>query len=469
MKQKTHSDILIKNAIVITIDKDRTVFINGAVAVKGSKIIDIGHEKDLIQRVDSNRTIDACGGILHPGFIDAHNHIVGAGCRGVFENDSVDPNTGVNFATWKADVTKEDEVIATKLTSLQLLHNGYTCTVEAGTVFDVEAVAEATKEVGIRMCLADPYIWDTVEIMKHLGSLESSKLFNRAPPNFNHCINNLGSNLYLNEYSDGTLHGYICLYGLGTASDELELRAKEMADKFGVVLHQHEAYEPKSTNHETSRLGKSRISHLANIGVLDKNSTLVHMNTLTTDDLDIIEQFNPSVVWCPSQFLSMGISDKVKCFIPELDNRGVNVTLGSDSARNSSIGDEALTAHLVAMNTGHRLSPEKILEMQTINAARSAGLDAITGSLTVGKRADFVVTNPYSPDAYPGVNPVQQLALTNRAGHAWIVVVNGKIVLENGTSTMVDEKEIFKKANISINKRIDRLGLSTAMRWPVLN
>ena len=64
MKQKTHSDILIKNAIVITIDKDRTVFLNGAVAVKGSKIIDIGHEKEVIQRVNSNKTIDACGGIL---------------------------------------------------------------------------------------------------------------------------------------------------------------------------------------------------------------------------------------------------------------------------------------------------------------------------------------------------------------------------------------------------------------------
>ena len=49
MKQKTHSDILIKNAIVITIDKDRTVFLNGAVAVKGSKIIDIGHEKEVMQ------------------------------------------------------------------------------------------------------------------------------------------------------------------------------------------------------------------------------------------------------------------------------------------------------------------------------------------------------------------------------------------------------------------------------------
>ncbi|GIS57567.1 MAG: hypothetical protein CM1200mP1_15050 [Candidatus Neomarinimicrobiota bacterium] len=83
------------------------------------------------------------------------------------------------------------------------------------------------------------------------------------------------------------------------------------------------------------------------------------MNILTNDDLDIIEQFNPSVVWCPSQFLSMGISDKVKCWIPELYKRGVNVTLGSDSARNSSIGDEALTAHLVAMNTSQRLSQRK--------------------------------------------------------------------------------------------------------------
>ncbi len=271
----------------------------------------------------------------------------------------------------------------------------------------------------------------------------------------------------MNDDPDNTLHGFVCLYGIGTATDELERRAKALADEHGVVLHQHDAYEPSSTAVETERLGHSRIVHLAELGVLDERSTLVHMNTLTDEDVDIVVQSGCSVVWCPGQYLSLGLAGRVACRMPEMLDRGVTVALGSDSARNSTIGDEALTSHLVAANAGRRLSPETILEMQTINGARSAGLDRITGSLEVGKRADLVIANALAPDAYPGANPVQQLALTTRAGHARTVLVNGEIVIEDGRSTRVDEAALFAKANASLRQRIERLGLSSAMGWTV--
>ena len=462
-----HYDLMIHNAFVITVDAERRVFAPGAVAVRGRDLVAVGPEREVMANHRSTRTIDAGGAVVHPGFIDAHNHIVGAGCRGVFANDADDPVSGVNFAAWKADVTAEDEAVATTLSALQMLHNGYTGVVEAGTVFDMDAVAEAANEVGMRMCLAAPYLWDTVDVMRHLGALESQKLFARAPADFDRCVAELDSQLHRNDDENGLLHGFVCLYGIGTATDELERRAKALADEHGVILHQHDGYEPRSTRAETERLGHSRIVHLAQLGVLDSRSTLVHMNTLTDEDVDIVEQTGCSVVWCPGQYLSMGLAGKVECAMPELNRRGVNVTLGSDSARNSSIGDEALTAHLVAANAGQALAPETILEMQTINAARSAGLEAITGSLEVGKRADLVISDPASPDVYPAANPVQQLVLTGRAGHAQTVLVNGDVVLEDGLSTKLDEREAFARANASIRQRIERLGLSPGSRWPV--
>ena len=440
----------------------------GAVAVRGHTVAAVGPERALVDGLESARTIDAEGGVVHPGFIDAHNHVVGAGCRGVFANDADDPVSGANFATWKADVDGGDEAIATQLTALQLLHNGYTAVVEPGTVFDVDTVADAARTVGVRACLAAPYLWDTVEIMRHLGSLESEALFARAPADFDRCVAELGSQLHRNDDPDGLLHGFVCLYGIGTATDELEHRAKALADEHGVVVHQHDAYEPSSTRAETARLGHSRIVHLAELGVLAPNATLVHMNTLTDEDIDIVVGSGCSVVWCPVPYLSMGLAGAVECRMPELLERGVNVTLGSDSARNSTIGDEALAAHLVAANAGYRLSPETILEMQTVNAARAAGLGGLTGSLEPGKRADLVVSFPGAAEAYPAANPVQQLALTHRAGHARTVVVNGEVVIEEGRSTRVDEAEVLAKANASIRRRIERLGLGSATAWPIL-
>ena len=105
--------------------------------------------------------------------------------------------------------------------------------------------------------------------------------------------------------------------------------------------------------------------------------------------------------------------------------------------------------------------------MLCINAARSAGLDAITGSLEVGKRADLVIKDPSAAEAWPGANPLQQAVLTCR-GRARTVLVNGEVVIEDGRSTRIDEREAFARAHESIRQRIGRLGLSEPMQWPVI-
>ena len=471
MNDDRHCDLLVRNAYVISVDAKRRVFSPGAVAVRGTRVAAVGPEREVIEGlgVRAARTIDARGAVVHPGFIDAHNHVVGAGCRGVFANEADDPASGVNYATWKADVTSDDEAAATTLTALQLLHAGYTGVVEAGTAFDTGATADAAEAAGIRISLSEPYLWDDVTVMRELASLESRALFARAPPDFERCVTELGGELHRNGDPDGRQHGFVCLYGLGTASDELVRRADALAREHGVVLHQHEAYEIASARAETERLGRSRIAHLDSLGVLHSGSTLVHMNTLTDEDVDIVSERGCSVVWCPIPHLAMGLAGKVECRMPELLRRGVNVTLGSDSARSSAFGDEALAAQLVAANAGEPLAPETILEMLTINAARAAGLGELTGSLEPGKRADFVVTDPDAPEAFPAANPVHQAVLTCRGqAHARTVVVNGEVVIDEGRSTRLDEREACAAARASVRDRIRRLNLSEAMQWPVI-
>ena len=101
-------DILIHNGQVITMDPERRIYRSGAVAVTGSRIVEVGADADLRNRFDARETLDAGGGIVHPGFIDAHNHVVHTSCRGVFGNVRDTGSSSVNFADWKAGVTDED-------------------------------------------------------------------------------------------------------------------------------------------------------------------------------------------------------------------------------------------------------------------------------------------------------------------------------------------------------------------------
>ena len=115
---KNRCDILIHNGQLVTMNAARTIYPSGAVAVTNSRIVEVGADAELRPKYDAGETIDAAGAIVHPGFIDAHNHIVHTTCRGVFGNiHDVDAST-IKFADWKADVTSDDEAAATAMASL---------------------------------------------------------------------------------------------------------------------------------------------------------------------------------------------------------------------------------------------------------------------------------------------------------------------------------------------------------------
>src|SRR5437667_5769688 len=180
--QGVRCDRLITNGTGITMDAGRRVLAKGAVAVTGRRISAVGPERSILPKYRARRMIDAGGGVVHPGFIDPHVHVVHGTCRGIFGDALGEAPRKVNFADWKADVRPREEHAAAVFAGLEMLHNGFTCFIEPGTVFDCDAVAAATEQVGLRGLLAGTYVWDQIEIMKQLGPLDSAPLYGRAPP-----------------------------------------------------------------------------------------------------------------------------------------------------------------------------------------------------------------------------------------------------------------------------------------------
>lgn len=448
--------IIVRNGYVITLDRNRKIYVPGAVAITGNTIIDVGPEGEILKKYSASQFIDALGGPVHPGFIDAHNHIFLYQLRGLTDEVLESQSKPITHNDLKALMNEDDEYVSTAHGCLEMLRNGFTAFVEPGTAFATDAVAAAVEAVGVRAFLADPYLWDRAEEIWKYTKSWSESLLRRASSSFDRSSRILGNELRRNKNPDSLVRGYVALYGLGTASDELTRAAKACAKENGVVLQQHEGYLPVTAQVEKARLGRTPIQHLAKIGVLDKDSTLVHLNALEDEDEEIVIQSGISIVWCPHIYMQLGIQEGARCRIPNLYRRGVNVALGTDSARSCIVGDAAIIAHYLSRHVGEPITAADILGMQTINAATAAGWGKEIGSLEPGKLADIVVRSMNVAEAQPGVNLLSQLALTFRAPTVDTVIVNGQIVFQKGHAMKIDEEAIYSEVRASAQRLIKR-------------
>jgi len=462
-------DLIIKNGCLLTMDERRTIIPRGAIAVTGHSISAASTERDILRDWESKNVIDAKGAIVHPGYVDAHLHVNAQTCRGFFRGDaSKDGAGGPNYADWKATLTAEDEHAAAGLASIEMLRHGITTFVEPGSAFEPDAVATATQAVGIRCTLAEPYLWDTTEVMDVIPGLASKALFARVPPDRDRCLKLLGSQLFRNRDQDGILHGHVALYGEGTASDELYVAAKKLADREGVILNNHVGFDLDLAAAMERVWQKPRFVHLAELGVLGPNTSFVHMNLIRDEEVEPIIQSQLSIIWCPLAYVSRGTPLRQPTRIPEMKKRGVNVALGTDSARQSSAGDAGFLALQLAGGAGHSMVSEDIFEMMTVGGARAAGLQHLIGSLQAGKRADIVIRSTLAAELMPSIDPVHQLVTVGHGPNADTVLVNGHIVLRGGRTTLVDDADVFAKAQASVYQIIHRLGLSLPGLWPRL-
>ena len=468
MNKKT-CDILIHNGQIFSMDPDRRIYQPGAVAISGSRIVGVGADSELRQNFDAREMIDASGAIVHPGFIDAHNHIVHTSCRGIFGSYHDTEALPINFAEWKASVTDADEAAATTMAGIEMLRNGFTMFIEPGSLFSTQAGAEAVERVGMRALFSPLYLWDRGESFEAIPTLASPSLMARATIDHDRCIKELDAELHRNRNADALVRGYIFVYGEGTASPELLRAAHACARDNGVPLHIHAGYVPEGADLYHTLTGKRHLVHLQELGFLGENTVVVHASALDADEETAVHKTGCKIVWCPTAFFSLGITFNITFKMAERYRRGVCVSLGTDGARDCTPGETMLTAHHVAQSYADSLSPGALLEMQTLNAAAAAGLEDELGSLEVGKRADIVVRSVLSPEAYPNNNPVHALALRLRAGSVDTVLVNGEVIFSGGHSTRVDELDAYKTVSDSVLARAKQLGIELNPEWQIVN
>ena len=463
-------DLIVHNGYVISMDEQRSVYPRGAVAISGLNIEAVGEQEDVCQRFEARHEIDARGGAIHPGFVDGHYHTgVHLTCSSVTDDPSK-PAVGVPsrakarvsddeeslalYSRWFNALTDKDEYVSGLLVATEMLRCGVTCFMEAGTALEPDAIATAAKEVGIRALVADPFLWDL------LGTVQSAGEIKRAPATTDRCLSVLGRELRRNKDPEALVQGHVAIYGIGSATDELQTAAKACADEHGVVLAQHLAFTPDDAASEDQRLGKHSVLHLADIGVLGENTTFVHVNVVRDDEVEPLVESGAAVVWHPANYMFYGVNQNIPYRMVEMVERGVPSGFGTDVAKVWSFGEGPFVAYLLARNDGHYLPAARLMEMMTLGGACAVGLAAQIGSLETGKRADLVIRNPDLAEALPGFDPILDAMLVSRSRSIDTVICNGEIVVEHSHLTRLDESDVYAKARKTARTLCDKVGLT---------
>jgi cytosine/adenosine deaminase-related metal-dependent hydrolase len=452
-------DLLVRNACVITLDEERRVFGRGAVAIRGRRIVAVGPDAEVAAGHRASRTIDAGGGIVHPGMVDSHAHVTLHTTRGGFPDSPSEAESQDFFTQWMRVVDDDDEYASTLLANLEMLRNGVTCFLEPGTVYEPDAAASAAQRIGIRGSLADPYLWD-----RRSGGFHD---LDRAPADLARATAVLGGQLRRNHDPDALVRGHVGLYGAATASEELMVAAKAAADDYGAILTQHQSFYADDVKEDDHRFGRHPLLHLEHLGVLGPNCTFAHMNAIRDDEVSPVIDSGMTIAWVPGNYLFYGIAEFFRQRAAELYHRGVPVAPGSDVAKIWGFGEQGYIGYLLARAQGDFLAAEQVLEMGCLSGARAVGLADRLGSLAPGMLADLVIRRTDATESHPPANPVRDVALISRSKAVDTVIVDGKVVLRHGHATLVEDEEVFALADASARRLADRVALPPASLWPV--
>ncbi len=468
---RERADLVVVHAYLLTMDAQRRVWADGAVAVRGREIVAVGPTDAVLARWEPVRTIDAGGAVVHPGFVDCHAHVTYHLCRGAFGDTpsfgDVDPGFFVPYLNALGD---DEEYASSMLAILEMLGNGTTTFMEAGTAHSPAAVAAAAEDAGMRAVVGDPFLWDVTGA----DGYEAPPL-DRAPASTKRALDLLGTELRRNADPDALVTGHVALQGMGTATDELELAAKAAADAGGTVLNQHQSYFADDTETDDRRHGRHPLVHLEELGVLGHNCVFSHVNLIRDDEVDPVMRSGMSIAWCPAASMMWGVGGTLHGRHADLYRRGLNIALGSDSSNWGVRFDLGTQGQLAVLTQRERsgsrtaLVAEDALAMATINGAKAIGMGDRIGSLEVGKRADLVVRANDVPEAHPLTDPVTQLVYSARSKTVHTVVVDGRVVIEARQPTRVDRAAFLAGLQRTAGTVFDRMGYRWTPKWEPLD
>ncbi|MCE7798016.1 amidohydrolase family protein [Sphingobium sufflavum] len=459
------ADLLITHAWIVTMDDQRRIYRDGGLAIAGDRIIAVGPSDMVEQAVVAREVIDGRDRfVVTPGFVNGHVHITGEPItRGVVPDDT---DWRTNVFDWLIPTymvqTPQEEAVSATFAALEMLRTGTTCFVEAGTILDLGAVTDALAATGIRGRLGQ---W--VQDRAFAPDEDQAALTTAAIARLE------GQMARYPATGDPLLAAWPCLVGHNTATDDLWREATALARETGTGVTAHMSADPADPDYYLATTGRRPIAHLADLGVLGGHLSLTHAIFLDGEEAGMIAASGTTITHCPMTAMKGAYGASAAGLFPEMAAAGVNIQFGTDGNNNGNSADmmRAMFATAGLFKDARRdasLFPAtRVLEMATINGARGAQLGHAIGSLEPGKRADFVLHDRNRPEWRPLLNVVNQLVYSADGRGVHSVWVDGRRVVDNYRSTLIDEEKLYAEVEAAGAAVLARAGMKVPSLWPV--
>ncbi len=417
---------------VVTMDPQRRLIENGAVAIRADRIVAVGAAADLKRQYQPRQRLDRPDALIMPGLINTHTHAPMSLLRGIADDLNLqDWLTKYIFPAEAKNVDRDFVTWGTRLACLEMMLSGTTTYVDM--YYFEDKIAEATKAAGLRGVLGETIIgFPDPDSKTPAAALKYTEDF-------------------IQRYkSDPLIVPAVAPHALYTNSDQTLKACRALANRYDVPLVIHLS----ETRHENDEAqGKRHLSPtqiLDSLGVFNGRTIAAHGIWLNDVDMAILKRRNTGIAHCPSSNMKLasGIAPVMK-----LLGLSIPVGLGTDGPAGSNndfdmLEEMNLAADLqkVATMNPQALPALKAIEMATIDGARVTGLEKQIGSLEPGKRADLITIRLDRPHAVPMYNVYSQIVYALKASDVQDVVVNGQPIVRDGRSLSLNEAEIVRKA-----------------------
>lgn len=460
-------DILIKNATVLTVDAERRIITDGAVAIRGDRIVAVGKTKDLDGEYQAAKTIDGTHRLVMPGLVDGHAHLIEI-ARGLIPDN-------LRTSDWLKDwcypyldaITEDDEYWYSKCLMAEMIRTGTTCFVEPGCKY-LPSTLKAIEETGMRATTGS-WVWD------HNGPDGQKCPDYFLPMTLDEAMDLSENNIKTYDRSaDGRIRVFATIEGVGTCSDELTKGAKDLADKYGTFSLMHKASSQEEVNSELKATGDRPVEHMYKIGALGPNVYLNHMTAVESFEVDMLAETDTKVCQNPPAALKLAKGTTRMGKFLEMREKGVTVALGCDGVNSADHKDMFQAMFLAAtLPKDARLDPEvitaeEVIEMATLSGAKATGWEDEIGALEPGKKADVILIDIDRPEWVPSYNLVYSLVYAASGDSVDTVIVDGNVLMENRELKTMDLSEVHARCREAAPKLVERANVKPVSRWPVI-
>ena len=412
-------------------DEKLAIIEKGAVAVKEKQILEVGKADEILKRYTSGNIMEGKGRAVMPGLINTHTHAAMVYFRGIA--DDLPLTEWLNNHIWPAEnkwLSPEFISDAIELACLEMLKGGITTYNDM--YFFEDAAGEAAKRIGMRAVLGSG-ILDFPSV--------SAKTTDEYLDNAERFVHNWKG--------DELITPCIAPHALYTCGTETLKKSKAMAGKLDVPLHIHLAETQWEVEEIKLRYKMRPVEYLADLGFLDETVLAAHCIWLEDNEIELLAKHKVGVSHCMESNLKLASG-----FAPvaTMLAAGVKVTFGTDGAASNNdlniLSEMSTTAkvHKALSNNPTVLDAKTIVLMATRWGAEVLGLGSKVGSLEKGKIADIISINLAKPHLTPIYNIYSHIVYAAMASDVDFVMVNGKIVVNNGRLLTADETEILFKA-----------------------